>query len=301
MNALAGLANYSDDDDELKEEEEEKHQPQKEIKKEKLIEGTRKSETQLKQSPLIYKTHNPSTSIKQKGQKPVTTEFKKEEKPRIDDPPASIRQHLNATDKARRRKILLTPKPIEGVDNWGIPGEPDTPCDIDRLEKTAHFLSLRASGHRLNDHLQRNKAFRNPRIYAKLVEFIDLDETGSNFPKEEFDPHGFAKEDYIDGILEQQRKHAEEKVQAQQNRTNISFVQQQQQQQQKPSLASPKQTSSQPAQPSPQQSAVMAAALANVAKVKSRLEQQQKRSSSHSNSSHSHWDSRERKRVHREQ
>ncbi|KAI7850558.1 HCNGP-like protein-domain-containing protein [Circinella umbellata] len=298
MNALAGLANYSDDDEdnELKQEEEE-HQPQKEIKKEKFIEGTRKSETQSKQSPLIYKTHNPLTSIKQKEQKPVTTEFKKEENPRINDPPAAIRQHLNATDKARRRKILLTPKPVEGVDNWGIPGEPDTPCDIDRLEKTAHFLSLRASGHRLNDHLQRNKAFRNPRIYAKLVEFIDLDETGSNFPKEEFDPHGFAKEDYIDGILEQQKKHAEEKIQAQQNRTNISFVQQQQ----KPSSAPPKQTSSQPAQPSPQQSAVMAAALANVAKVKSRLEQQQKRSSSNSSSSSSsHWDSRERKRVHRE-
>ena len=145
----------------------------------------------------------------------------------------------------------------------------------------------------MNDHLQRNKAFRNPRIYAKLVEFIDLDETGSNFPKEEFDPHGFAKEDYIDGILEQQRKHAEEKAQAQQNRTNISFVQQQ-----KASSASPNQPPLQPAQPSPQQSAAMAAALANVAKVKSRLEQQQKRSSSHSSSSQ--WDERERKRTHRE-
>ena len=60
-------------------------------------------------------------------------EHKKEEKARIEDPPAAIRQHLNATDKARRRKALLTPKPIEGVDNWGIPVEPDTPCDADRL------------------------------------------------------------------------------------------------------------------------------------------------------------------------
>jgi hypothetical protein len=31
------------------------------------------------------------------------------------------------------------------------------------------------------------KAFRNPRIYAKLVEFVDVDETGSNWDKEIWD------------------------------------------------------------------------------------------------------------------
>ncbi|KAI9248783.1 HCNGP-like protein-domain-containing protein [Phascolomyces articulosus] len=256
MNALAGLANYSDDDEdnELGEEKSQTQTPpQKEINKESIVK---------------------------------------------EEPPAVVRQHLNATDKARKRKALLTPKPIEGIDNWGIPAEPDTPCDSDRLEKVVHFLSLRSSGHRLNDHLQRNKAFRNPRIYAKLVEFIDLDETGSNFEKEAFDPHGFPKEAYIDGILEQQRKHAEEKAQAQQNRSNISFVQSQQKASPKPQP--PSIASSQPP-PSPaaskEQSAAMAAALANVAKVKSRLEQQQKRSST---SSSSQWDERERKRAHRE-
>ncbi|KAI8150384.1 HCNGP-like protein-domain-containing protein [Fennellomyces sp. T-0311] len=197
--------------------------------------------------------------------------LEKEEKPRIDEPPAAVRQHLNRTDQAQR-KLLLKPKPIPGVDNWGIPPEPETPCDPERLEKIVHFLQLRASGHKLNEHLQRNKAFRNPRIYAKLVEFIDLDETGSNFDKSQFDPQ-FPKEAYIDGILEQQRKYAEEKALAQQNRTNISFVPPQQQ----------------------EQSAAMAAAMANVAKVASRITQQQKRPTGNAQ-----YDERERKRTHRE-
>lgn len=104
----------------------------------------------------------------------------------------------------------------------------------------------------MNDHLQRNKAFRNPRIYAKLVEFAEVDEIGSNFDKKDFDPHGFPKEMYIDGILETQKKLAEEKAAQQQNRTSVNFVPQQQ-------------------ELSQQQSTVMAQAMATAAKVASRI------------------------------
>lgn len=113
-------------------------------------------------------------------------------------------------------------------------------------------MSLRASGHRLNDHLQHNKAFRNPRIYTKLVEFTEVDEIGSNFEKKDFDPHGFPAEMYIDGILETQKKLAEEKAAQQQNRTSVNFVSQQ------PEL-------------SQQQSTAMAQAMATAAKVASRI------------------------------
>lgn len=114
-------------------------------------------------------------------------------------------------------------------------------------------MSLRASGHSLNAHLQHNKAFRNPRIYARLVEFTEVDEYGSNFDKEDFDPYGFPKELYIDGILETQRKQAEEKAAAQQNRTSVNFVPQQ------------------PPELSQQQSSAMAQAMATAAKVASRI------------------------------
>jgi hypothetical protein len=32
----------------------------------------------------------------------------------------------------RRLLAALAPKSIEGVENWGIPDEPDTPCDPER-------------------------------------------------------------------------------------------------------------------------------------------------------------------------
>lgn len=113
---------------------------------------------------------------------------------------------------------------------------------------------MRASGHRLNNYLQHNKSFRNPRIYARLVEFVEVDEFGSNFDKNEFDPYRFPKELYIDGILETQKKQAEEKAAAQQNRTSVNFVP----------------TSQQP-ELSQQQNSAMAQAMATAAKVASRI------------------------------
>lgn len=57
--------------------------------------------------------------------------------------------------------------------------------------KLANFHALRLSrGLHFNDSLHASKAFRNPRIYAKLVEFVDVDETGTNWARGVWDPKG---------------------------------------------------------------------------------------------------------------
>lgn len=194
--------------------------------------------------------------------------------------PSTVLRNLGDIEAIRQRRALLRPLPIEGVENWGIPPEPETPCDPEREAKVAHFLSLRESGHKLNEHLQRNKAFRNPRIYAKLVEFIELDEVGSNFPKEEFDPHGFPHEAYIDGLMEAQQRVMEERAMAQQNRSSIPFVPSAQAATPTVNVA-PDQTSSS----SRPNAAALAAAKANAQKVASRIVKQSSQPSSSSSSS----------------
>ncbi|KAI9276517.1 HCNGP-like protein-domain-containing protein [Sporodiniella umbellata] len=154
--------------------------------------------------------------------------------------------NLHILTKKTRLMNVLAPKPIEGIDNWGIPNEPTQACDPERAEKIAHFLSLKASGHRLNNHLAHSKAFRNPRIYAKLVEFTNVDELGSNMDPKEFDPKGFEPSFYIDGILETQKELAEGKT----KRSAVNFV--------KSELTQ-------------EQSEVMAKAMANAAKIASRI------------------------------
>ena len=45
-----------------------------------------------------------------------------------------------------------------------------------------------------------NRSFRNPHLYAKLVEFVDVDERTTNFPPSIWDPHDVEPEWFADKI-----------------------------------------------------------------------------------------------------
>ncbi len=45
-----------------------------------------------------------------------------------------------------------------------------------------------------------NRSFRNPHLYAKLVEFVDVDERATNFSKEIWDPDAVRDEWFADKI-----------------------------------------------------------------------------------------------------
>lgn len=46
----------------------------------------------------------------------------------------------------------------------------------------------------------KSKAFRNPHIYAKLVDFVEVQETGTNYPKDVWDPFDVQEDWYADRI-----------------------------------------------------------------------------------------------------
>ncbi|KAI8976074.1 HCNGP-like protein-domain-containing protein [Pilobolus umbonatus] len=228
MASLLGLVNYSDDEESSS--------------------GEEQVTTIKQKSPTLTKTGSTTPKPDPPHPKERARTATPEPKTTSTIAPAVIIKN----DYNRRLLAALAAKPIPNVHNWGIPDEPTTECDPERAERIAHFLSLRASGHRLNEHLQHNKAFRNPRIYAKLVEFTDVDEIGSNYNIEEFNPHGFSPDFYLDGILETQKRLAEEKVAANHNRNSLQFV-------------------SQSAELSQNQSTAMAQAMAAAAKVANRI------------------------------
>ncbi|KAI0764499.1 HCNGP-like protein-domain-containing protein [Trametes elegans] len=116
------------------------------------------------------------------------------------------------SDELTRIRQLLRPPPIPGVEDWGIPPEPETPCDEAIKAKITSFLALKRDPHNprhFNDSLMANRAFRNPHLYAKLVEFVDVDERTTNFPTDVWDPLDVKDEWYADRIAEAQKVRSE--------------------------------------------------------------------------------------------
>lgn len=115
-------------------------------------------------------------------------------------------------------EVLLRPPDIPNVSDWGIPPESTEPCNPEievRLQplpepqfgsrsatqaKIKKFLELKndpTAPKHFNDTLMSNRSFRNPHLYAKLVEYLDVDERTSNFPIHLASTHG-GKEQWND-------------------------------------------------------------------------------------------------------
>ncbi|CAE6416236.1 unnamed protein product [Rhizoctonia solani] len=137
--------------------------------------------------------------------------------------PSSTTQ--TSADDLTQIRALLQPPPIPGVEDFGIPPPSGDPVDAELAAKISKFLALKQQGTHFNDILMKNKSFNNPHIYAKLVDFVEVDETGTNFPKSMWDPHDIQPEWYAEEIASAQKKRGAEAASAQApgKRARIAF------------------------------------------------------------------------------
>jgi len=124
---------------------------------------------------------------------------------------------------------LLRPPPIPGVPDWGITPATAEPCEPAIEAKLAQFHTLKRDSEQpkhFNDSLMSNRSFRNPHLYAKLVEFADVDERTTNFPREIWDPHDVQEEWFADKIAASQKARSEQQESAQSSnkRARIDFT-----------------------------------------------------------------------------
>jgi len=86
-----------------------------------------------------------------------------------------------------------------------LPPEPVAPCSKELQEKIEKLWEKKQMGMDMNSVIQNKKAFRNPSIYAKLIQFCDIDELGTNFPPELYDGHLFGRESQYDELGKAQK------------------------------------------------------------------------------------------------
>lgn len=72
---------------------------------------------------------------------------------------------------------------------FALPPEPKSKCPQELQDKiTKMYEKMRTNNMDMNKLIQERKEFRNPSIYEKLIQYCDIDELGTNYPPELYDP-----------------------------------------------------------------------------------------------------------------
>lgn len=72
---------------------------------------------------------------------------------------------------------------------FSLPPEPKTKCSQDLQDKIANMYErTRTNNKDMNKIIQDRKEFRNPSIYEKLIQYCNIDELGTNYQPELYDP-----------------------------------------------------------------------------------------------------------------
>ncbi|XP_066472292.1 SAP30-binding protein isoform X1 [Tiliqua scincoides] len=110
-------------------------------------------------------------------------------------------------------------------DEIKIPPEPPGRCSNHLQDKIQKLYERKIKeGMDMNFIIQRKKEFRNPSIYEKLIQFCAIDELGTNYPKDMFDPHGWSEDSYYEALAKAQKIEMDKLEKAKKERTKIEFV-----------------------------------------------------------------------------
>ncbi|OAY26357.1 SAP30-binding protein isoform X2 [Manihot esculenta] len=105
-----------------------------------------------------------------------------------------------------------------------LPPPPKEKCPEELQRKIDKFLALKKVGRSFNAEVRNRKDYRNPDFLLHAVRYQDIDQIGSCFSKDVFDPHGYDKSDFFDEIEADMRREKERKEQELKKSPKVEFI-----------------------------------------------------------------------------
>lgn len=141
--------------------------------------------------------------------------------PNEDLSPASFVEEPEAADESNDSRISSA----NVVGQVRLPPEPQGRCSRSLQDKISKMLEKKKlSNLSLNDHVQRKKDFRNPSIYEKLVSYCNIDEYGTNYPRNLFNPSSWGVESYYDALAKAQKEAHDKKEKEKHKKGQVEFI-----------------------------------------------------------------------------
>ncbi|XP_019055831.1 PREDICTED: SAP30-binding protein isoform X2 [Nelumbo nucifera] len=142
------------------------------------------------------------------------------QQPQTSLPPSPLQQvlppqHANLSDGQGMKKGSLAI-----VDYM----QDETTMSPEAEEKINRFLAYKRAGKSFNAEVRNRKDYRNPDFLLHAVRYQDIDQIGSCFSKDVFDPHGYDKSDYYDEIEADMKCGMERKEQERKKSQKVEFV-----------------------------------------------------------------------------
>ncbi|XP_033118591.1 SAP30-binding protein-like [Anneissia japonica] len=105
------------------------------------------------------------------------------------------------------------------VEEIQLPPEPTGRCSKHLQDKIKQYLRRHFD---LNSMIQNRKDFRNPSIYEKLINYMGIDELGSNYPDDVYNPHGWTEESFFESLAKAQKEDMAKREK--ERKTKVEFV-----------------------------------------------------------------------------
>lgn len=114
---------------------------------------------------------------------------------------------------------------VSNLDDVQLPPEPNGRCSMELQEKIARLHErMLTSGLDMNSVIQRRKDFRNPSIYEKLIQFCSINEFGTNYSPQIYDPFRWGKESYYEELAKVQKAEMDRREKERKEKTKVEFV-----------------------------------------------------------------------------
>lgn len=89
---------------------------------------------------------------------------------------------------------------------FSLPPEPKGKPSAELVDKIKHlYEKMETTNMDMNRVIQERKEFRNPSIYEKLIQYCDINEFGTNYPPEIYDPLQWGPESYYEELARIQK------------------------------------------------------------------------------------------------
>ncbi|MBA0627848.1 hypothetical protein Godav_022653 [Gossypium davidsonii] len=136
--------------------------------------------------------------------------------------PETLTNAVNESDGVEVEEAVSVDN-VDPLDKF-LPPPPKVKCSEELQRKIDKFLNLKRAGKSFNAEVRNRKDYRNPDFLLHAVRYQDIDQIGSCFSKDVFDPHGYDKSDFYDEIEADMKCERERKEQESKKNQKVEFV-----------------------------------------------------------------------------